>query len=79
MSSRRQTPPVPPNKIPLDYFLWFWEIKSIDFAKQVGVSSQDMSRYRRGLRPTEDKRKLIARKLKVSLADLGWETETANV
>jgi transcriptional regulator with XRE-family HTH domain len=59
--------------------MWLREIRNTDLAEQVGTSQQEVSRYRKGLRPNEERRKKIAKVLGVSQADLGWETESAGV
>lgn len=69
---------VPPGKIPLDYAMYLRGTSNVELAERLGVSKSEVTRMRQGMRPNEKRRKQIARFLKVSQADLGWETEPAN-
>lgn len=71
-----QVQDTPPGKIPLDHQLWLKEIRNRDLAKKTGISEQNVSRFRRGLRPSPADRKKIARALKLTEADLGWEVSS---
>ena len=70
MNPKQATPPT--NKVPLDFYLWVRDIGTVAFAEATGISKAQISRYRNGLRPGPEDRRTIARKLKLSQADLGW-------
>lgn len=69
---------IPAGKVPLDYVMYMRDIKTRELAELLGVSSSEVSRMRRGMVPKAELRKKIARRLKLSQAELGWE-EPANV
>lgn len=75
MSNAQDTPlQIPVGKVPLDYLMYMREIPSKRLADETGVSTAEVSRWRRGMRPREESRKRAAKFLKVSQVDLGWES-----
>jgi transcriptional regulator with XRE-family HTH domain len=75
MSTAQRTPAIPAGKVPLDYLMYLGEVKNSELVELLEVSASEVSRWRRGMRPSQaDHRKKIARRLKVTQADLGWET-----
>jgi transcriptional regulator with XRE-family HTH domain len=59
--------------------MWLREIRNKELAEKTGLSPQAISDYRRGLKPPPERRKKIAKALKVTEADLGWEMEGVGV
>lgn len=74
MSSGYSTPA---GKVPLDYVLWLREIKTVEFAEQTGIDRRLIADYRQGKKPPPDRRRKIAKALKLSEEDLGWVVEGA--
>jgi transcriptional regulator with XRE-family HTH domain len=80
MSTAHRTGAIPAGKVPLDYLMYMGEVKSKDLAEAAGVSLTEVSRWRRGMRPIHaEQRKKVAKFLKVTQVELGWEAEKANV
>lgn len=68
----------PAGRTLLDYLLWSRRISTNTFAETIGVSPSQISRFRNGLRPTDDEiRAKIAKALKATEAELGWEPTDA--
>jgi transcriptional regulator with XRE-family HTH domain len=65
----------PANKTPLDFVLWSRGISNKDFAKRLGVDPSYVSKFRKGLEPTERIQKKICRVLDLTTAELGWSDE----
>lgn len=68
---------IPPGKVPLDYLMYMRGIKNQELAERTKIPASEVTRMRKGMRPSEARCKAVAKFLKVSQADLGWEA--ANV